>query len=98
MRIRIGQEGVCSLDGAAYTACASGVTYTDLALGWHTFAVRSLEQCRQTREEVARHIVALSTYLGHAHVTDTYWYLQATPFLMERIAEAGETLYRGGDA
>jgi integrase len=64
----------------------------------HTFAVRSLEQCRQTREEVARHIVALSTYLGHAHVTDTYWYLQATPFLMERIAEAGETLYRGGDA
>jgi integrase len=64
----------------------------------HTFAVRSLEQCRQTREEVARHIVALSTYLGHAHVTDTYWYLQATPFLMERIAEAGETLYRGGEA
>lgn len=48
----------------------------------HTFAVRSLEQCRYDRAAVARHIVALSTYLGHAHVTDTYWYLQATPTLM----------------
>ena len=55
----------------------------------HTFAVRSLERAA-TRNAVARHIVALSTYLGHAHVTDTYWYLQATPILMARIAAAGE--------
>ncbi len=61
----------------------------------HTFAVRSLEQCRPDREAVARHIVALSTYLGHAHVTDTYWYLHATPILMGQIAEAGEALHRG---
>jgi len=60
----------------------------------HTFAVRSLEQCGHDRNAVARHIVALSTYLGHAHVTDTYWYLHATPTLMERIAEAGEALHR----
>jgi len=61
----------------------------------HTFAVRSLEQCRHDREAVARHIVALSTYLGHAHVTDTYWYLHATPILMGQIAEAGEALHLG---
>jgi integrase len=61
----------------------------------HTFAVRSLEQCRHDREAVARHIVALSTYLGHAHVTDTYWYLHATPTLMGQIAEAGEVMHRG---
>ena len=61
----------------------------------HTFAVRSLEQCRHDREAVARHVVALSTYLGHAHVTDTYWYLQATPILMGQIADAGEALHRG---
>jgi integrase len=61
----------------------------------HTFAVRSLEQCRHDRAAVARHIVALSTYLGHAHVTDTYWYLHATPILMRQIAEAGEALHRG---
>lgn len=64
----------------------------------HTFAVRSLEGCSHDRAAVASHIVALSTYLGHAHVTDTYWYLQATPVLMGQIAEAGEALLTGGDA
>jgi integrase len=64
----------------------------------HTFAVRSLEQCSHDRTAVARHIVALSTYLGHAHVTDTYWYLQATPVLMGQIAEASEALLVGGAA
>jgi integrase len=44
----------------------------------HTMAVRCLEQCPHDRDAVARHVIALSTYLGHAHVTDTYWYLQAS--------------------
>ncbi len=61
----------------------------------HSFAVRSLERCGSDCGVVARHIVGLSTYLGHAHVTDTYWYLQATPTLMAGIAEAGEALHRG---
>jgi integrase len=64
----------------------------------HTFAVRSLERCRHDAGEVARHIVALSTYLGHAQVTDTYWYLQATPVLMDQIAKANEALLLGGAA
>jgi integrase len=62
----------------------------------HTFAIRSLEQCHHKQDAVPRHIVALSTYLGHAHVTDTYWYPQATPFLLGQIAEAGEALLKGG--
>ena len=61
----------------------------------HTFAVRSLEQCRTDRRSIARHMAGLSTYLGHAHVSDTYWYLQATPALMQQIARAGEALHRG---
>jgi integrase len=61
----------------------------------HTFAVRSLEQCGGDRKAVTRHITALSTYLGHAHVSDTFWYLQATPVLMKQIAHAGEALHRG---
>ena len=64
----------------------------------HSFAVRSLEQCPCDHDAVSRHIVALSTYLGHAHVTDTYWYLQATPILMAQIAEAGEAHQRGDRA
>lgn len=63
----------------------------------HTFAVRSLEQCGGDRKAIARHISALSTYLGHAHVSDTYWYLQATPKLLSDVAAAAEALYRGGE-
>jgi integrase len=64
----------------------------------HTYAVRSLEQCGSDPDTVARHLLALSTYLGHAHVTDTYWYLQATPILMARIAEVSEVAHQGGAA
>lgn len=62
----------------------------------HTFAVRSLTVCASADgSAVARHMVALSTYLGHGHVTDTQWYLHATPTLMAQIAGAGEALFRG---
>jgi len=59
----------------------------------HTFAVRSLEQCCGDRAAVSQHMVALSTYLGHAHISDTYWYLQATPKLLRQISEAQEECY-----
>jgi integrase len=62
----------------------------------HTFAVRSLEQCAGDRKAVTRHMATLSTYLGHAHVSDTYWYLQATPKLLGDVAVAAEALHRGG--
>ena len=63
----------------------------------HTFAVRSLEQCRGDRAAVSRHMTALSTYLGHTNVTHTYWYLEATPVLLGQIAEEAEMFYTGGD-
>jgi integrase len=58
----------------------------------HYFAVRALESCASGHDRAARHVLALSTYLGHAHVTDTYWYLQATPVVMTNIADACEAL------
>lgn len=61
----------------------------------HTFAVRSLEQCGAAPNTIKNHMLALSTYLGHAHISDTYWYLQATPKLMTQIATAGENLHCG---
>jgi integrase len=64
----------------------------------HTFAVRSLEQWRPNRQAVAQHMIALSTYLGHANVTHTYWYLEATPIIMRGIATAGEAMHQGGNA
>ena len=62
----------------------------------HTFAVRALESCHKGSHEIDRHVLALSTYMGHAHPSDTYWYLHATPVLMLSIAGAGETLFEGG--
>jgi hypothetical protein len=39
--------------------------------------------------------LALSTYLGHASVKSTYWYLEATPELMTDIAAAYEVFVKG---
>jgi len=61
----------------------------------HTFATRALERCSTRREEVARHFVALSTYMGHTDIAHTYWYLEATPELMTSIAAAAEALITG---
>lgn len=62
----------------------------------HTFAVRALEACPEGRDRITEHMLALSTYLGHSRVSDTYWYLEATPELMEGIAERCETFVKGG--
>ncbi len=62
----------------------------------HTFAVRALERCSAGRDRVERHIVALTTYLGHTRIESTYWYLEATPRLMRDIAAACETVLDGG--
>lgn len=64
----------------------------------HSFAVRSLEACLHDREAVAHHMAGLSTYLGHASMAHTYWYLEATPVLMHNIAAAGEHLFAEGRA
>jgi integrase len=61
----------------------------------HTFAVRVLEACPQGRDRINRHMLALSTYLGHARITDTYWYLEATPQLMTDIADTCERFTKG---
>jgi integrase/recombinase XerD len=34
--------------------------------------------------DVERHLPQLATYLGHSHITDTYWYLTATPELLHQ--------------
>jgi len=64
----------------------------------HTVATRALEQCPTDREGVARHFVALATYLGHSDIKHTYWYLEATPELMSGLADASEALFARGEA
>jgi integrase len=63
----------------------------------HSFACRRLLRWRRNHENVNQRMAALSTYLGHGRVTDTYWYLTGTPELLalaggrfERFARKAE--------
>lgn len=62
----------------------------------HTFACRALESCPPGRENVDRHLRALSTYMGHVRISDTDWYLESTPELMRNIALTCEHFFPGG--
>jgi integrase/recombinase XerD len=48
----------------------------------HRFAVETLLSWYRSGQDVERRLPVLSTYLGHVHVSDTYWYLSAHPQLM----------------
>lgn len=48
----------------------------------HRFAVRTLVGWYRSGQEIERRLPVLSTYLGHVHVNDTYWYLTMCPELM----------------
>ena len=61
----------------------------------HTFAVRALETCPDGRDAITKHMLALSTYLGHSKVEHTYWYLEAVPELMRDIADCAEQFAMG---
>lgn len=48
----------------------------------HRFATETLIHWYRSGVDAERRISVLSTYLGHVHVADTYWYLTACPELM----------------
>jgi integrase/recombinase XerD len=48
----------------------------------HRLAINTLLKWYRRGLDVERHLPVLSTYLGHAHITDTQWYLTATPQLL----------------
>jgi site-specific recombinase XerD len=56
------------------------------------FAVQTLVRWYREGVDVDRHLPELSTYLGHVKVSDTSWYLSATPALLglatRRLAQA----------
>ncbi len=48
----------------------------------HRFAIKTLIDWYRSGVDVERRLPVLSTFLGHAHVTDTYWYLSSVPELL----------------
>ena len=58
----------------------------------HSFVVRRVMLWHAQGVDIDQQMLALSTYLGHAMVTSTYWYLTAVPQLMVAAADKFEPL------
>ena len=52
----------------------------------HTFICRALLRGQQ-ENQIDSVVDAISTYVGHAKVSDTYWYISATPALMGEASQ-----------
>lgn len=52
----------------------------------HTFAVMRMLAWYREGVDVQARLPELSVYMGHVHPQDTYWYLTATPALLEAAA------------
>jgi integrase len=52
----------------------------------HTFVVRRILAWQAEGRNIDQAMLELSTYVGHAMVSNTYWYLSATPELMAAAA------------
>ena len=61
----------------------------------HSFICHRLERWYAQSLDIDCNILALSTYVGHAKITDTYWYVTATPELLAIAARRFERC-RGG--
>lgn len=53
----------------------------------HTFAVNTMLQAYETGQDPMLVLPVLSTWMGHAEMAGTYWYLSCTPALMQAAAQ-----------
>ena len=88
-------------DHVSYNAAGSTFTVLRRQLGWtaagrtraprihdlrHRMVVRRIQAWHAHGADVDHKIAVLATYLGHAQVTDVYWYMSAVPELMSIVA------------
>ena len=76
-------RSICARLGWTASGCRARPRIYDLR---HTFACRRLIQWYRSGVDTASALVWLSTYLGHAKISDTYWYLTGVPDLLEIAA------------
>lgn len=62
----------------------------------HTFATRKLIEWYQAGLDVERELPKLATYLGHADIAHTYWYIEAVPELLQLATEKLTEQQQGG--
>jgi integrase len=56
----------------------------------HRFTIKAMVKWYRAGKDVEAHLPELATYLGHQHVSDTYWYLSATPELLQQATRRWE--------
>ena len=61
----------------------------------HRFATNTLVRWYQSDQDPERLLPVLSAYLGHVHVEDTQWYLNASPELMREAMHRLERCWEG---
>jgi integrase len=49
----------------------------------HRFVIQTLRRWYTTNKDVDAHLPELAAYIGHGHVSDTYWYISAIPELLQ---------------
>jgi integrase len=61
----------------------------------HHFVIEILHRWCRTNQDVEAHLPELTTYIGHGHVRDTYWYISVTPKLLQLATERLERQQKG---
>jgi integrase/recombinase XerD len=62
----------------------------------HTFVLRTLLGWYRQGDDVEAQLPLLSTFLGHVHPSDTYWYFEGAPELLALAAERLERTWERG--
>jgi integrase len=62
----------------------------------HRFGTHTLVQWCRSGQDPERRLPLLSAYLGHVHVSDTFWYLSACPELMREAMQRLERRWKEG--
>jgi integrase len=61
----------------------------------HRFAVCTLIDWYRSGKDIEARLPVLSTFLGHARVRDTYWYLSEHPELMKLAVQRLDARWEG---
>ena len=78
-------------------ASPTGYRYVRLYDFRHTMACNTIRRWNEQGLDINAKLHVLSTYMGHVRPEDTFWYLSATPELLELSCSKYEVRF-GGDS
>jgi integrase/recombinase XerD len=61
----------------------------------HHFVIETLHRWYRNNQDVEARVPELTTYIGHGHIRDTYWYISATPKLLQLATQRLEHQQKG---